>query len=131
MNVNETKAFIAWANIIFKFIYNKHHRSLSLKVGNKAFVRLHKEYNLSLVKSLKLAIQRVDPFKILEKKSNLIYRLELPKDWRIYLVIFIANLEFALASIDPYNRLALDHPKLVKKFNENWHSYEIETLVNH
>lgn len=131
VNATEAEAAIAWANVTAKNLYDRHHRPLTLQVGEQAFLRLHKGYTLPSVKSPKLAIQRVGPFTILERKGNLAYKLDLPVNWKIHPVISIANLEPAPKGNDPYGRPRPDHPEPVTEFNDDWHAYEVESLLGH
>jgi hypothetical protein len=40
----------------------------------------------------KLKPRYLGPFRVLEKKSNLVYKLELPVDWKIYPVFHVSKL---------------------------------------
>lgn len=82
--------------------YNKKHEELSLKVDDKVYLRLGSDYKLHRVLKAKLGLQCVGPFTILEKVSNLAYKLQLSDDWRIHPIISVAQLESAKE--DPFNR---------------------------
>ena len=131
INVTKTKVVIVWINLTTKIVYDKHHKFLKLKIDDQVFLRLHKKYFLSFVKSSKLSIQRIESFKILEKKSNLTYKLDILKNWKIHSVIFIAHLESVLNDDDFYDRERSSHSKSIVEFNKNWHDYEIESLLKH
>ena len=76
-----------------------------LKVGDMAFIRLHKGYSLPYAKvSKKLSQQYAGPFKVIERVGRLAYRLEIPEHWSVYNVFSIAYLEPGTQSSDPYNR---------------------------
>lgn len=55
-------------------------------------LRLYKRYNISTMARItkKLIQQYVGPFHILEKVSQLTYRLDIPPDWQIHPVFSIA-----------------------------------------
>ena len=131
--INRTKIEIAivWANIRAKIIYDRHHRSLVLQSGDRVYLRLHKSYSLSFVKFVKLFIQRVGFFRILERKNNLVYKLNLLKNWKIHSIIFVVNLEFVSKGENSYDRSALDHLESIFEFNQKWHVYEIEKLIEY
>ena len=63
-----------------KIIYNQHHRSLHFKINDQIFFRLYKKYTLFFIKTFKSIIQRIKSFKILKKKENLIYKLNISKN---------------------------------------------------
>ena len=131
INVIKTEIVIVWVNLTTKIVYDKHHKFLKLKMSDQVFLRLHKRYFLSFVKSSKLSIQRIESFKILEKKSNLTYKLDILKNWKIHFVIFIAHLESILNDDDLYDRERSSHSKSIVEFNKNWHDYEVESLLKH
>ena len=131
INVIETKIVIIWVNLTTKIVYNKHHKLLKLKINDQVFLRLHKKYFLSFVKSFKLLIQRIESFKILERKSDLTYKLDILKNWKIHFVIFIAHLESIFNDDDLYDRERSSHSESIVEFNKNWHDYEVESLLKH
>ena len=131
INVTKTKVVIILINLTIKIVYDKHHKFLKLKIDDQVFLRLHKRYFLSFVKSSKLSIQRIESFKILEKKSNLTYKLDILKNWKIHFVIFIVHLESVLNDDDFYDRERSSHSKSIVEFNKNWHDYEVESLLKH
>ena len=57
-------------------MYDKYHRSIIFRLKNEVYLRLHKNYTLSFIKIFKLTIQQVEFFRIIEKKENLIYKLD-------------------------------------------------------
>ena len=65
-------------------------------------LRLHKGYSISFSAGVtkKLTQQYVGPFCILEKVGRLVYKLDVPQDWRVYLVFLVAHLEPAPALTD-------------------------------
>lgn len=115
--------------------YNRKHQSLFLKVGDWAMLRLHKGYFIpsSLGVTKKLTQQYVGPFQVLERVGRLAYKLDVPHDWRIYLVFSIAQLEPApLPAKDPFGRLRPEHPPpvFVEGDTDAVKSFEIDRLLN-
>ena len=119
INVIETKVVIVWINLTIKIIYDKHHKFLKLKIDDQVFLRLHKRYFLFFVKSFKLSIQRIESLKILERKSNLTYKLDILKNQKIHFVIFIVHLESVLNDEDFYDRERSSHSESIVEFNKN------------
>ena len=114
-----------------KIIYDKHHKFLKLKINDQVFFRLHKKYFLSFVKFSKLSIQRIEFFRILEKKSDLTYKLDILKIWKIHFIIFIAHLESIFNEDDFYHRERSSYLKSIIEFNKNWYDYEVENLLKY
>ena len=112
-------------------MYDRHHRSIVFRLEDEVYLRLHKSYTLSSIKTSKLTIQRVESFHIIEKKENLTYKLDFSQNWKIYSIIFVINLESALKSDDFYNRSKLDYFQSMSKFNSEWHVYEIKNLIDY
>jgi hypothetical protein len=73
----KTADAVSFVNAKFKIMYNKRHKSLMLKVEDKAFLKLHKEYALSEKFNVKLFNQRCESFLIKRKIERLVYELEL------------------------------------------------------
>ena len=73
------KNALDFAQIAQKFHYNKFHQPMFFKVGDKAFIKLHKEYNILLTTLLKkkLSQQYVGPFTVIEKVKRLAYKLNI------------------------------------------------------
>ena len=80
-----------------------------------------------------MTYQYVEPFCIVEKIGCLAYRLDIPLDWRIYLVFFVTQLEpVSPPSEDLFARLFPSNPPLVfvKGNTDKLKSFEIEKLLN-
>ncbi|SLM34971.1 transposon tf2-1 polyprotein [Lasallia pustulata] len=119
-----------FANLLAKLQYDKHHRPLSMEVGDEVFIKLHKGYTLPSVTNRKLSNQRAGPLKIVKKIGLLAYRLDIPVNWKIHPVISVAQLEPAPKGNDPYEREDRpSDPPAVEEFNSEWHDYEVEKLV--
>ena len=76
-----------------KVRYDSQHAPVDLKVGDKAYFRLHHGYTIPGITNHKLSNQRAGPFKIMEKVGNLAYRLRLPPVMKIWSVVSIAQIE--------------------------------------
>ncbi|SLM33512.1 reverse partial [Lasallia pustulata] len=119
-----------FANLLAKLQYDKHHRPLSMEVGDEVFIKLYKGYNLPSVINRKLSNQRAGPLKIVKKIGLLAYRLDIPVNWKIHPVISVAQLEPAPKGSDPYEREDRpSDPPAVEEFNSEWHDYKVEKLV--
>ena len=104
------------------------------KVGNKAFIKLYKEYNIPSTTLLKkkLSQQYVGPFTVIEKVGRLAYRLDIPAHWRVHLIFSVAQLKASPKETDLYQRPRPDHPDtvFVKGDTNTIKSYEIDRLLN-
>ena len=129
-NVEKT---IAWINIIIKFNYDWRHIFLNLKKDFKTYLRLYHDYTKSSIINKKLSQQRVDFFIILNKIDNLIYRLNLSSIMIIYLVVFVAQLEFLFVDSNFYRRSRFDDENfssMITKNNDSISHYEIKRLLD-
>ena len=129
------KDAISFANANAKYHYDRHHQPMFFRVGDFAYLRLHKGYNIpaNLGITKKLSQQYVGPFKILEHVGRLAYRLEVPENWKIYPVFSIAQLEPSPPpDADPFDRPRPDHPPsvFVEGDTDTVKSYEVERLLN-
>lgn len=75
-----------------KIGYDMLHKRMNMKVGDKAFITLHKGCNLP-GGSRKTNELRRGPFEVVERVGTLTYRLKLPQTWKIHDVISIAMIE--------------------------------------
>lgn len=66
-----------------------------MKIGDWVMLKLYKGYSIpsSVGVTKKLTQQYVGPFQIVKRIGQLAYRLEVPSDWKIYLVFLVAQLE--------------------------------------
>jgi hypothetical protein len=121
---------IKLAQLTMKRHYDRRHRPISFKVGDKVKVRLHKGYSIALPVSKKYGPQFAGPYKVLERIGRLAYRLELPEHWKVHPVISVAHLE--PAKDDAFNRPQPDHPEpiYVDGDTENMKSFEVEAVLN-
>ena len=109
---------MAFMNIVVKTCYNKIHKSLRLYEGSFVYLRLHYSYKIPNI-YYKYSNQQVGLFKVLAKVGKLVYRLELPPNMKIYLIISMAQIEPALDPADDlYHRLP-PPSRLVEEENTN------------
>lgn len=68
-----------------------------MKIGNWALLWLYKDYSILAIARVtkKLTQQYVDPFLIKESVGCLVYKLDIPPNWKIYPVFLIVQLELA------------------------------------
>ena len=119
---------IAFASVRTKARYDQKHTAITLAVGDYVYLTLYHGYRISGLNNRKLAEQRVGPFRIIRKVSNLAYEIDLPPTMRIHLVISIAQLEPAKHP-DPYNR-GHQEPPPVENESDDAPSFEVEKLLS-
>ena len=68
----EAEDSITFVNVNMKIQYDRNHKLLTLKEGDRVFIKLHKEYKVQRVNQ-KLGQQRVKPFSVIEKIEKLAY----------------------------------------------------------
>jgi Chromo (CHRromatin Organisation MOdifier) domain len=105
--------------------YNDKHEHKEFKEGECVYLRLGHGYNLRGIPKAKFALQRVGPFKILQRIGTHAYKLQLPDNWGIQDVISVSQLEPAPQN-DPYNREVPPPPPIDVDGEEE---YEIETII--
>lgn len=128
---------IAFAQMSFKIYYDKKHKTIDLKEGDLALLRLHRGYKIpsSQILGPKLSQQFAGLFKIISKVGNLAYRLEIPTHWQIHPVFTIAQLEPCPdPASDPFARA--DRPRqldsiFVEGDTDITKSYEVERIMLH
>ncbi|KAH6603966.1 hypothetical protein Trco_007412 [Trichoderma cornu-damae] len=124
--IEDAKHLTEKAAIDAKHFYDRHHRPMEFKPGDKVYLRLHRGYNLPGKPPRKWSQQRAGPFEILEKIGPLAYRLKLPSKWRIHDVISVAHLYPSPANTDPYNRQQPPPEAIVVDGETHW---EVDKLV--
>lgn len=96
---------------------------------------LHKSYSILSSTSItkKLTQQYIGPFRLLKKVSQLVYRLDVPLDWRVHPIFLVAQLEPALSQTnDLFHRLCHHIPPVVF-VNDDTNaikSFKIDRLLN-
>ena len=68
----EAEDLIAFVNVNMKIQYDRNHKLLILKEGNRVFIKLHKGYKVQRVNQ-KLGQQHVELFPVIEKIEKLAY----------------------------------------------------------
>ena len=128
----DIKDAIAIAIMKSKYYYDKKHRPMFFRPGDKVLLRLYKGYSIPSAKSRKLSQQYIGPFEVLERVGRLAYRLELPAYWRVYPVFSVAMLEPVPAEEDPWKRPRPDQPSsvYVDGDTDTNKSYELEKIVD-
>jgi hypothetical protein len=104
-----------------------------MDVGDRAFLRLHRGYNLPGKPNRKLSEQRTGLFEIVRRVGKLAYELKLPPQWKIHPVVSIAQLEPAPKSQDPYGREPIEGQEPVHDVDgddDEWQSWELERIAN-
>lgn len=99
------------------------HRYLAEKMKLKGY-----SIPSTLAITKKLTQQYVVHFRMFERVGKLVYRLDIPVDWRIHNVFMIAQLEPAPnPASDPFNRPRFNHPDsvYVEGDTEEYKSFEI------
>lgn len=82
ITVNQTRReitnAIVFSQINFKIKYDNKHKSIQFNIKICILLRLHREYNILIIKILKIKLfqQFVKLFKILKKIDRLIYKLK-------------------------------------------------------
>ena len=120
---------ISFANAMSKHRYDGKHTPLSVKPGDKVYLRLHHGYKIAGEGNHKLHQQRAGPFEVLRKVGNLAYELKLSPIMKIHPVVSIAQLEPAPPGEDPYHRPRPTEPPAVTDADRPPGSYELEKLL--
>ena len=125
----KTVVVTAFVNVKTKVYYNARHQSFMFNVENRVYLRLHHEYTLFEHFNRKMFNQRCESFLIKRRVDRLIYEFNLSAIWRIYSIIFIAQLKFYVEN-DFYRRSRSNHSSIVKveKNIENWKFYEMKRI---
>jgi hypothetical protein len=103
---------IAHAQEIMKLSADKKRSEFTLAVGDKAYLRLHKGYQLPGIPKAKLGQQHVGPFEVLAVVGSNAYKLSLPPTWKIWPVISGVYLDRAPDKPDPFNRQVAPTPEV-------------------
>ena len=98
-------------------------------------LRLHKSYSIpsSVGVTKKLIQQYVGPFRIVKKIGRLAYKFDVPSDWKIHPIFFVAQLKPAPdPGKDPFQRSRPQHPPsvFVKGNTDRHKSLKIDRLLN-
>ena len=124
---------IVFAQMQFKFYYDRKHQSIYLDVDDWVLLRLYRDYNISSVKSKKLNQQYVESFQITKKIERLVYRLDIFEHWRIHSIFTIAQLKSSSSSwSNSFNRSRSTHSNsvFVEEDIKQIKSFELEKIIN-
>lgn len=121
--------FFAAAHI--KVRYDSRHKFLLFRSEEQTFLRLHKRYNIQN-QHKKFENQRCELFVVKRRVERLAYELDISFKWKIYSVIFVTELEFALFFQNLYNRSKSNHfdSVYVEDDIEIEKSYEIKAIID-
>lgn len=122
---------ISYVNTQMKIRHDAKHVFLLLKFEKKTFLKFYKEYKNFTQKNRKLFNQKCESFLIKKKVEKLSYELNLFATWKIYSIVFVAQLEFAIFVKNSYNKSKFDHSDSIqiKKDIETEKSYKIEKVI--
>jgi len=113
--------------------YDARHNPITMDVGDKVYVRLHRGYHLPGKPNRKLSEQRMGPFDVIRRVGRLAYEINLPPQWKIHPVISVAHLVPAPKSPDPFDRPVPDSQEPAEGIegdDDEWKSYEVERIVD-
>ena len=116
--------------IKIKMYYDTYHMSLLLQSNNKTYLRLHYKYQSFEKLNRKLFSQRCESFFVKCRVDCLTYELKLLSIWKIYSIVFIAQLKSAFIE-NLYRRSQFEHSNSVKlkENTERWKFYEIKKIM--
>jgi hypothetical protein len=129
----EASDALAFAAAAMKQRYDKKHKAVEFKVGQKVMVRLHKGYQLPGETNRKLSHQYQGPFTIKRRVGRLAYELDFPDNPtynKIHKVVSVAMLEKYPQGEDPYGREPTQ-PGPLEMEDGGDDSYEIERILAH
>jgi hypothetical protein len=125
---------LVFAQTKMSIYYDKKHKPLTLKPGDKAFIALkgsmQSGYHLPNTISHKLSSQRAGPFTVIRAVGRLAYELDIPTTWKIHPVISVAHLE--PYKDDPYQRaLPAPLPDVIADEDEDGEheEWEVEEII--
>ena len=118
------------AQVTFEKAYNKNHIPLSFEVGDLAMINLHSLHlpDVTEGKGVKLTRRFEGPFEIIDKLSDVTYRLRIPHTYDIHPVISIAHLERHIPSPEEFGER--DHLSPLREETKSTQEYEILEIVN-
>ena len=129
-NVNDV---IVFDQINAKFHYDRKHESMFMKQKDVALIKLHKNYNISLIISKKYDQQFVEFFTIIEKIDRLIDRLNIFNNWFIHSIFSVIQLKKCSSlSTDFFKRSKSDHSDFVFVNDDtiNVKFFELSRIIN-
>ena len=127
--------FIVFVQMKIKRHYDDKHKSIYMRERDYVFIKLHHEYDIlsTTILELKFNQQFADSFRVLKRVRRLVYRLELFSHWRIYSILFIAQLESISVSIENFfkrHKIESFESIFVESDTNKIKFFEIERLMN-
>ena len=97
---------LIFAQMNFKFYYDRKHQSINFVVDDWTQIRFHKNYDIFSIAMLnnKFNQQYIVFFRVTKKIDKLIYRLNIFKKWIIHSIFFIVQLKSCFDSIKNFFR---------------------------
>ena len=125
----EASDAISFAQTMQKIRYDAKRKELTLKEGDKVFLKLHKGYTQPGLDNRKFDKQRVGPISVLAKVGKLAYKLDIPSTWKIHPVVSVTHLEPAPEGEDPYEREPAEPRPVETEGDDEADTYEVERIV--
>lgn len=127
--IAQARDAVSFAALQSKFRVDMSRLPMEFKVGEMVLLVLYKGYKLpEKLIARKFSVQRIGPFKILEKIGQNAYRLELPPFMKIHDVVSVAQLEPYPTEKDPFGREALPPPAII---TADGTEMEVEKILHH
>ena len=126
---------LIFAQMNFKFYYDRKHQSINLVVDDWTQIRFHKNYDISSIAVLsnKFNQQYIAFFRVTKKIDRLAYRLNIFRKWIIHSIFSIAQLKSCFDSINDFfrrHRLTQSNFVFVEKNTDLIKSFELKRIVN-
>jgi len=116
------------AQAVFENSYNKSHYPISFEIGDQVMINVHslKLPDVTEGKGIKTTRRFEGPFEIIDKLSNITYRLRIPHEYDIHPVLSITHLEKYLSSPEEFGeRKQLEPLREKQKITEEYKVIEI------
>jgi len=116
------------AQATFENSYNKSHQPISFEIRDQVMINIHslKLPDVTEGKGVKVTRRFEGPFKIIDKLSEITYRLRIPHEYDIHPVLSIAHLEKYVSSPEEFReRKSLDPLREKQKVTEEFEIIEI------
>lgn len=123
------KDALARAQAVYERSYNSSHLPISFEIGDQVMINVHslRFPDVTEGKGLKLTRRYEGPFEIVDKLSNVTYRLRIPHTYDIHPVLSIAHLEKYNSTDDYRERDSL--PPL-REVTESTEEFEVLEIIN-
>ena len=116
------------AQAVFENSYNKSHYPISFEIGDQVMINVHslRLPNVTEGKGIKTTRRFEGPFEIIDKLSDITYRLRIPHEYDIHPVLSIAHLEKYISSPEEFGkRDKLEPLREKQKVTEEYEIIEI------